>query len=518
MATHNANIENLRTATLGEQVRGSMIQLFEEDYNLVKRGITIGTDVTSASSATTGYYDGNVYINSSTLDIWKLIGTVWTRQGNLRGISNISEVVSTVDGGVNTITITLTDGTQQDFTIKNGKEGVSIVDVTKTSTIGNVDHYDISLSDGSTTPNGIDIKNGVSVSDITLKNTIGNTKTYEVNLSDGTTTPNTFNVTDGTSNYVHIRYSAQFDGTGMVSIPTAQTVYIGIVVTTQSVAPTDPSVYSWVKFIGDSGSGTGDMLKSDFSTRYNNVVDKASALYDGTNEILANELLDKTSYATKGVAGTVDKATQLVDVTNSKTADTVLLANLTDDGATGLKYKGKEIGGTVKIDNTTITKNASDELTLDSSVVAKLPKTTPTTALKGQIPIVQADGSVEWGNGGGHDMLNSVSDVEALTSGTDNKVVNAYTIKQYSNRYTDSVIATLTANNNQVTITDNLLKNNNATYEFMFEPTLNASGEYEVMTLAKYTLDTTSGVITIDVVEAPTVNTRVRVDITSYRA
>lgn len=178
----------------------------------------------------------------------------------------------------------------------------------------------------------------------------------------------------------------------------------------------------------------------------------------------------------------------------------------------------------VPIDNDTIIVDSSDnKVKVSNQITAKINKLDTTTSASTK------DGdALAWDSTsntfkaqtvkGGHDMINSVSDVEALTSGTDNKVVNAYTVKQYSNRYTNSVIATLTANNNQVTITDDLLKDDDATYEFMFEPTLNADGEYEVITLAKYTLDTTSGVITIDVVDAPTVNTRVRVDVTSYRA
>ena len=76
MATHAQNIENLRNATYGEEVRGSMIELFEEDYTLVNKGISVGTDVTGGQSSTEGYSDGNVYINSSTLDIYKLIENV----------------------------------------------------------------------------------------------------------------------------------------------------------------------------------------------------------------------------------------------------------------------------------------------------------------------------------------------------------------------------------------------------------------------------------------------------------
>lgn len=123
MATHAQNIENLRNAVYGEQVRGSMIELFEEDHTLVKNGISVGTEVTSASSPTTGYTEGNVYINSETLDVYKLIGTAWTKVGNLKGIASITTEQSTEDGGISTITITTTDGTPSTFTVKNGETG-----------------------------------------------------------------------------------------------------------------------------------------------------------------------------------------------------------------------------------------------------------------------------------------------------------------------------------------------------------------------------------------------------------
>lgn len=81
--------------------------------------------------------------------------------------------------------------------------------------------------------------------------------------------------------------------------------------------------------------------------------------------------MKKSEYATRGILGTVDKATQLVDVTNSKTADTVLLANLTDDGS-GLKYKGSEIGGKVAIDDVTIKEGTDGKLKVADTITAKL--------------------------------------------------------------------------------------------------------------------------------------------------
>ena len=266
-----------------------MIQLFEEDYNLVKRAVTIGTDINSASDPTTGYYDGNLYINSNTLDIWETDGIVWTKKGNLKGIADITEVTNPDDGGLNVINVLLTDGTTKTFTVKNGQAG----------------------KDGK---DGVD---GKSIANISLASTSGNVKTYDVLLDDGTKTPTGFSVEDGASSYLHIRYSSSFDGTGMVTTPTDATVYIGILVSTSSVAPTNPSLYSWVRFIGKSGTGSGDMLSTDYATKYPNTVDKAAALYDGTDEILANQLMKKSQYDADG-DGVVDLA---------KAANKALLAN-----------------------------------------------------------------------------------------------------------------------------------------------------------------------------------------------
>lgn len=138
-----------------------------------------------------------------------------------------------------------------------------------------------------------------------------------------------------------------------------------------------------------------------------------------------------------------------------------------------------------------------------------------TTDTENKRIVISATGG---GGGGGHDMIQTVEGVEAITSPTDEHVVSAYVVKNYSNRHTDSVIVTLAADNNQVSIIDDILKNDDATYEFMFEPTANADGEFENLVLSKYTLDTTAGAMTITVENAPTVNTRIRVDVTTYRA
>lgn len=111
MATHAQNIANLRNAVYGEQVRGSMIELFEEDYNLVKDGVGVGTDVSSSSSSTTGFSDGAVYINNSTWHLFKLEGTAWADKGVIQGTQGES-VTGAVDNGDGTFYLTLSDGTR----------------------------------------------------------------------------------------------------------------------------------------------------------------------------------------------------------------------------------------------------------------------------------------------------------------------------------------------------------------------------------------------------------------------
>lgn len=111
MATHAQNIANLRNATYGEQVRGSMIELFEEDYNLVKDGVGVGTVISSVSDPTTGFSDGAVYINSNTWELFKLEGVAWSLKGVIQGTQGES-VTGAVDNGDGTFYLTLSDGSR----------------------------------------------------------------------------------------------------------------------------------------------------------------------------------------------------------------------------------------------------------------------------------------------------------------------------------------------------------------------------------------------------------------------
>lgn len=149
-----------------------------------------------------------------------------------------------------------------------------------------------------------------------------------------------------------------------------------------------------------------------------------------------------------------------------------------------------------------------------------IPESDLADAVKNKIKNLDSNGEIDFSHvknaAPGYEMLSTIPSVKQNTE--PNKVVDALVVKAYSNRYTNSVISTLLANQNEITITNNVFKNDTATFEFMFEPTANANGEFEPIILAKYELDTTAGTIKITVATAPTVNTRIRVDVTDYRA
>lgn len=321
-------LQNILKAVYGRDVRQSIHDAIyqinanaNEAIDLAQ--IKFGTAVSSPTDPIAGFTENTLYLNINTNIMWKLEGGSWTKKGTFKSIDSIS--LASTSGSIDTYTITFTDESTSNFNVKNGADGIdgkSITGITKTSTSGKIDHYDINLSDGTTisgfdVTNGSDGADGKSIANISLASTSGNVKTYDVLLDDGTKTPTGFSVEDGASSYLHIRYSSSFDGTGMVTTPTDATVYIGILVSTSSVAPTNPSLYNWVRFIGKSGTGSGDMLSTDYATKYPNTVDKAAALYDGTDEILANQLMKKSQYDADG-DGVVDLA---------KAANKALLAN-----------------------------------------------------------------------------------------------------------------------------------------------------------------------------------------------
>ena len=84
----------------------------------------------------------------------------------------------------------------------------------------------------------------------------GNYKDYtwsKIKGDDGKTPVKGVDYFDGTSSYLWIRYSANSDGSGMTTTPSADTKYIGTATTTTNTAPTAISNYKWSKYVGENG-------------------------------------------------------------------------------------------------------------------------------------------------------------------------------------------------------------------------------------------------------------------------
>src|SRR5699024_4613512 len=58
---------------------------------------------------------------------------------------------------------------------------------------------------------------------------------------------------NGQSQWVHIRYSANSNGSGMTTNPSSTTKYVGIAVTNSSSAPSYTG-FTWSKYVGENGS------------------------------------------------------------------------------------------------------------------------------------------------------------------------------------------------------------------------------------------------------------------------
>jgi hypothetical protein len=119
------------------------------------------------------------------------------------GIVSI-EKTATV-GLVDTYTVTYTDGDTDTFNVTNGANGNGIVSIEKTATVGLVDTYTITLTDGSTytftVTNGVNGTDGTDGTDgngiisVTKTSSEGLVDTYTILFDNGSST--TFEITNG---------------------------------------------------------------------------------------------------------------------------------------------------------------------------------------------------------------------------------------------------------------------------------------------------------------------------------
>ena len=73
--------------------------------------------------------------------------------------------------------------------------------------------------------------------------------------------------------YIYLRYSKYSDGTSFVTVPTDETVYMGIYIGHSTTAPIRKTDYNWVRFIGRDGEGVPsweDVTEKPFNTLNSN--------------------------------------------------------------------------------------------------------------------------------------------------------------------------------------------------------------------------------------------------------
>lgn len=325
MATHAQNISNLENAVFGEQVRRSMVELFEEDYSLVKKAIGFGTDINSPTSSTVGYYDGNLYINSDTMDIWEMDGYGWHIVGNVKSIKDITVVESQLDDGFNVITITLTNGTTKTVNIKNGSKGST----------------------------------GIGVADV-VDNGDG---TFRLKLEDGTITPSTIATIQGEQGIQGIQGIQGVAGKGVTSITSIDAGKNHTLVAnfTDGTSNNITTLRD-----GSDGTGSGDMTKATYDVNDNGIVDYAEALKDNLGNVLtyadvANKATKATTLAGYGITDAVQAPT------SEGTAGQALIT----DGAGGRSWG--DVSSLINDVNASEFKVTSKKLFLADDITKKLP-------------------------------------------------------------------------------------------------------------------------------------------------
>ena len=132
MANISAYLAAIMAAVYGQDVRSSIHDAIELINDVSEVVLTTGTAVTSATSSSTGFYDDSLYLNTSTMELWKCVGTnSWASQGVLKGAdgrSIVSISKTGTSGLVDTYTITYDSGSPDTFTVTNGANGADGAD------------------------------------------------------------------------------------------------------------------------------------------------------------------------------------------------------------------------------------------------------------------------------------------------------------------------------------------------------------------------------------------------------
>ncbi|MBR5312951.1 MAG: hypothetical protein IKU40_08735, partial [Clostridia bacterium] len=86
MADISTYLQAIMSAVYGEDVRGSIHDAIEIINDVSEVVLSTGTAVDSASSSSTGFYTDSLYLNTTTFELWKCVGTdSWTSLGVIKG-------------------------------------------------------------------------------------------------------------------------------------------------------------------------------------------------------------------------------------------------------------------------------------------------------------------------------------------------------------------------------------------------------------------------------------------------
>lgn len=115
---------------------------------------------------------------------------------------------------------------------------------------------------------------------------------------------------NGESYYMYIRYSENSDGAGFVSVPTVDTIYIGFYTGNSNTAPTDKALYTWSKYVGSGGGGTGawgDITGKPFNSVGSDGLKVASGILD-VDLTKVQAILSDATTSVSGKMSATDKA------------------------------------------------------------------------------------------------------------------------------------------------------------------------------------------------------------------
>lgn len=461
MANITRYLQDIKSAIYGYQVRDSIHDAIDIINKVGEKQIDIGTAI-SAGDPKGSYYENSLYINTNTWKLLKCNGTSWVEVGSVRGSAGngISSITGPVTVGlVDTYTINYDDGTSKTFDVTNGSDGEDgddgkgITSIAKTSTSGLVDTYTITYTDSTTST--FEITNGA-------------------NGSDGA---------DGQNGNVW------GTGTALTGTGTRLTGYPGVVgdcyLNTESnnvyqcITAGTASTAEWnyiTNIKGQSGSGSGNMHTDTYTplavaAGYNNVVDTALTLKGLTAEINELNALDGVTGNVQSQLNNKATTTQLSDGLSTKVSNPAASVEdgkvLTSNGDGTTRWSTPQAGSSSlhalsdvndsgKANNSVLKFNGTAWVP-DNNIVPKTNKIPAGNGTNGQVLTSNGDGTANWADPatGGHTMVEQGSDkgitnLEAITAATDNKVVNAYTVRAYANSFKYKFISTINAGHNSI--------------------------------------------------------------------